>query len=179
MNLKIGGIYKHKDVNAVSVILAVDDNLVFGYCLLTNAFSHTSIIEEMMERVEKLGVLDTMYWYDNEGKMKDTFDGYLGEMPRKNLEKMLEFDDEVEYSRLKGFLNYNLKKQTCQNCKYLLQETDYTGTEICFVCAKDKHLIGYFEDMSEETCEEYEDVKTVDDIAEEMREMKTYSFEKF
>lgn len=33
--------------------------------------------------------------------------------------------------------------------------------------------------MREETCEEYEDVKTVDDIAEEMREMKTYSFEKF
>ena len=60
------------------MILAVDDNLVFGYCLFTNAFSHTSIIEEMMERVEKLGVLDTMYWYDNEGKMKDTFDGYLG-----------------------------------------------------------------------------------------------------
>lgn len=78
MNLKIGGIYKHKDVNAVSAILDVDDNLVFGYCLFTNAFSHTSIIEEMMERVEKLGVLDTMYWYDNEGQMNDTFDGYLG-----------------------------------------------------------------------------------------------------
>lgn len=134
MNVKCGGIYRHKNDDAYSVILYTTDLKTKGYCLFTHANSHNDICNQWKKYRKDIGPYkpDHAYWFVDTSILDDYLDGYVGEMNEEMLEEIcdtLNYIAPIDIVRGRLFAACN-----CSNCKYAVNSINSIGPDLQYHC---------------------------------------------
>lgn len=116
MNVKCGGIYRHKYDDAYSIVAYTDKSRAYGYILFTHATDHDKICNQLGK--SNKGQFDSnAYWYASAEFLDDYFDGYIGNVNRnttENMRKDIFFNNEVNLYSIDL-----VRTRLLENCKYV------------------------------------------------------------
>lgn len=155
MNVKCGGIYRHKNDDAYSVILYTTDLETKGYCLFTHANSHNDICNQWKKYRKDIGPYkpDHAYWFVDTSILDDYLDGYVGEMNEEMLEEICDtcnYIAPIDIVRGRLFAACN-----CSNCKYAVNSINSIGPDLQYHCEKTGLQIGNDQEAKDHRCEEF------------------------